>query len=182
VAVFGAGNVAMDAARTAMRLGAETVRIIYRRSRDEMPARAAEIHHAEQEGIELALLTAPVRFIGDEKGRVTGIECIKMELGEPDSSGRRSPAPVEGSKFQLECDMAVVAVGSGANPILTSSTSGLGTSKWGYIIADPETGKTTRKGVWAGGDIVTGSATVILAMGAGRAASNSMQKYLALGW
>jgi len=182
VAVFGAGNVAMDSARTAMRLGADSVRIIYRRGKDEMPARAAEIHHAEQEGIELFLLTAPVRFVGNEKGRVTGVECIKMELGEPDSSGRRSPVPVEGSKFQLDCDLAVVAVGSGANPILTSSTSGLGLTKWGYITADPETGKTTRKGVWAGGDIVTGSATVILAMGAGRTASDSMQKYLTLGW
>jgi len=182
VAVFGAGNVAMDSARTAMRLGAETVRIIYRRSRDEMPARGAEIHHAEEEGIEFSLLTAPVRFLGDEKGRVTGVECLRMELGEPDASGRRSPVPVEGSKFKIECDLAVVAVGSGANPILTSSTKGLGLNKWGYIIADPETGKTTRKGVWAGGDIVTGSATVILAMGAGRMASDSMQKYLTLGW
>ncbi len=182
VAVFGAGNVAMDSARTAMRLGAETVRIVYRRSRDEMPARAAEIHHAEEEGIELSLLTAPVRFLGDEKGKVTGVECLRMELGEPDASGRRSPVPVEGSKFKIECDLAVVAVGSGANPILTGSTEGLGLNKWGYIIADPETGKTTRKGVWAGGDIVTGSATVILAMGAGRMASDSMHKYLALGW
>lgn len=182
VAVFGAGNVAMDAARTAMRLGAETVRIIYRRSREEMPARAAEIHHAEEEGIEFYLLTAPVRFIGDDKGRVTGMECLKMELGEPDASGRRRPVPIEGSKFHLECDLAVVAVGSGANPILTGSTEGLDLNKWGYIVADPETGKTTRKGVWAGGDIVTGSATVILAMGAGRIASDSMHKYLTLGW
>lgn len=182
VAVFGAGNVAMDSARTAMRLGADTVRIIYRRSRDEMPARAAEIHHAEEEGIEFHLLTAPVRFIGDENGRVTGIECLKMELGEPDDSGRRRPIPIEGSKFQLECDLAVVSVGSGANPILTGSTEGLDLNKWGYIIADPETGKTSKKGVWAGGDIVTGSATVILAMGAGRMASDSMHKYLTLGW
>jgi len=182
VAVFGAGNVAMDSARTAMRLGADTVRIVYRRSRDEMPARAAEIHHAEEEGIEFSLLTAPLRFTGDEKGRVTGVECLRMELGEPDASGRRSPVPVEGSKFRLDCDLSVIAVGSGANPILTRSTEGLGLTKWGYIIADTETGKTTRKGVWAGGDIVTGSATVILAMGAGRAASDSMHKYLTLGW
>jgi glutamate synthase (NADPH/NADH) small chain len=182
VAVFGAGNVAMDAARTAMRLGAETVRIVYRRSRDEMPARSAEIHHAEQEGIEFYLLTSPKRFIGDEKGRVTGMECIKMELGEPDASGRRSPVPIEGSKFQLECDLAVIAVGSGANPLLTQSTEGLDLNKRGYIIADEETGKTSKKGVWAGGDIVTGSATVILAMGAGRMASESMHKYLTLGW
>jgi len=182
VAVFGAGNVAMDSARTAMRLGADTVRIIYRRSRDEMPARAAEIHHAEEEGIEFRLLTNPTRFLGDEKGRVIGMECINMELGEPDESGRRRPVPVEGSKFKLECDLAVIAVGSGANPLLTQSTEGLKLNKWGYIIADPETGKTTRKGVWAGGDIVTGSATVILAMGAGRIASDSIHKYLTLGW
>ncbi len=182
VAVFGAGNVAMDAARTAMRLGAETVRIVYRRSREEMPARSAEIHHAEQEGIEFYLLTSPKRFIGDDRGRVTGMECIKMELGEPDASGRRSPVPIEGSKFQLECDLAVIAVGSGANPLLTQSTEGLDLNKWGYIVADPETGKTSKKGVWAGGDIVTGSATVILAMGAGRMASDSMHKYLTLGW
>jgi len=182
VAVFGAGNVAMDSARTAMRLGADTVRIIYRRSRDEMPARAAEIHHAEEEGIEFRLLTNPTRFLGDEKGRVIGMECINMELGEPDESGRRRPVPVEGSKFKLECDLAVIAVGSGANPLLTQSTEGLKLNKWGYIIADPETGKTTKKGVWAGGDIVTGSATVILAMGAGRIASDSIHKYLTLGW
>jgi glutamate synthase (NADPH/NADH) small chain len=182
VAVFGAGNVAMDSARTAMRLGADSVRIIYRRSKEEMPARTAEVHHAEQEGIEFSLLTAPVRFLGDEKGRVIGVECIKMELGEPDESGRRRPVPVEGSKFILECDLAVIAVGAGANPLLTQSTKGLNLNKRGYIIADPETGKTSRKGVWAGGDIVTGSATVILAMGAGRTASDSMHKYLTLGW
>ncbi len=182
VAVFGAGNVAMDAARTAMRLGADSVRIIYRRSRDEMPARSAEIHHAEEEGIEFYLLTSPKRFIGDDKGRVTGVECIKMELGEPDESGRRRPVPVEGSKFQLECDLAVIAVGSGANPLLTQSTEDIDLNKWGYIVADEETGKTSKRGVWAGGDIVTGAATVILAMGAGRMASDSMHKYLTLGW
>ncbi len=182
VAVFGAGNVAMDSARTAMRLGADRVRIVYRRSREEMPARAAEIHHAEEEGIEFHLLTAPTRFLGDDKGRVTGMECIKMELGEPDESGRRRPVPIEGSKFQLECDLAVIAVGAGANPLLAQSTEGLNLNKWGYIITDPETGKTSKKGVWAGGDIVTGSATVILAMGAGRIASDSIHKYLILGW
>jgi glutamate synthase (NADPH/NADH) small chain len=182
VAVFGAGNVAMDSARTAMRLGADTVRIVYRRSREEMPARAAEIHHAEEEGIEFYLLTAPTRFLGDENGRVTGMECIKMELGEPDESGRRRPVPIEGSKFKLECDLAVIAVGAGANPLLTQTTEGLELNRWGYIVADPETGKTTKKGVWAGGDIVTGSATVILAMGAGRIASDSIHKYLSLGW
>ena len=182
VAVFGAGNVAMDSARTAMRLGAEKVLIVYRRSREEMPARAAEIHHAEEEGIEFYLLTAPTRFLGDEKGRVTGMECIQMELGEPDDSGRRRPIPIEGSKFEMECDLAVIAVGAGANPILTQSTEGLDINKWGYIIADPATGKTTKKGVWAGGDIVTGQATVILAMGAGRLASDSIHDYLAWGW
>jgi glutamate synthase (NADPH/NADH) small chain len=182
VAVFGAGNVAMDSARTAMRLGAETVRIVYRRSREEMPARSAEIHHAEEEGIEFYLLTAPTRFIGDENGRVCGMECIKMELGEPDESGRRRPVPMEGSKFRLDCDLAVIAVGAGANPLLTKSTEGLELNKWGYVITEPGTGKTTKKGVWAGGDIVTGSATVILAMGAGREASNSIHSYLTLGW
>ena len=182
VVVLGAGNVAMDAARTAMRLGADRVRIVYRRSREEMPARAAEIHHAEEEGIEFFLLTAPKRFLGDDKGRVVGMECIKMELGEPDESGRRRPVPIEGSEFKMECDLAVIAVGAGANPLLTQTTEGLRLNKWGYIIADPETGKTTKKGVWAGGDIVTGQATVILAMGAGRKASDSIHKYLTWGW
>lgn len=182
VIVLGAGNVAMDSARTAMRLGADRVRIVYRRSREEMPARKAEIHHAEEEGIEFFLLTAPTRFIGDENGRVKAMECLKMELGEPDASGRRRPVPVEGSKFTLECDLAVISVGAGANPLLTRSTEGLQLTKWGYIVADPETGKTTKKGVWAGGDIVTGQATVILAMGAGRMASDSIHKYLTWGW
>jgi glutamate synthase (NADPH/NADH) small chain len=182
VTVFGAGNVAMDSARTAMRLGADRVRIVYRRSRNEMPARAAEIHHAEEEGIEFFLLTAPVRFIGDQNGRVIGLECLKMELGEPDESGRRRPVPIEGSKFKLDCDLAVIAVGAGANPLLTKSTEGLALNKWGYIIADLETGKTRKKAVWAGGDIVTGQATVILAMGAGRIASDSIHQYLTLGW
>jgi glutamate synthase (NADPH/NADH) small chain len=165
-----------------MRLGADKVRIIYRRSRDEMPARTAEIHHAEEEGIEFYLLTAPIRLLGDEDGRVTGMECLRMELGEPDESGRRRPVPVETSKFQLECDLAVIAVGAGANPLLTQSTEGLELNKWGYIIAEPQTGKTTKKAVWAGGDIVTGQATVILAMGAGRVASDSIHQYLSWGW
>ena len=182
VVVFGAGNVAMDSARTAMRLGADRVRIVYRRSREEMPARGAEIHHAEEEGIELHLLTAPTRFLADGKGRVTGVECLQMKLGDPDASGRRSPVPVQDSKFRLECDLAVIAVGAGANPLLTTVTPGLNLTKFGYIIADPQTGKTSKKGVWAGGDIVTGSATVILAMGAGRQASDSMHQYLTLGW
>lgn len=182
VAVFGAGNVAMDSARTAMRLGADKVRIVYRRSREEMPARIEEIHHAEEEGIEFYLLTNPTRFMGNEKGRLTGMECLKMELGEPDDSGRRRPVPIEGSEFELDCDLAVIAVGAGANPLLTGSTDGLDINQWGYIQADPGTGKTSKKGVWAGGDIVTGQATVILAMGAGRIAANSIHEYLTWGW
>ena len=182
VVVLGAGNVAMDSARTAMRLGADRVRIVYRRSRDEMPARAAEIHHAEEEGIEMFLLTNPVRYIGNDKGRLTGMECIQMTLGEPDDSGRRRPVAKEGSEFQMDCDLVIVAVGSGANPLLTSSTEDMRLNQWGYIQADPETGKTTKRGVWAGGDIVTGAATVILAMGAGRKAADSIHDYLTWGW
>lgn len=182
VVVLGAGNVAMDSARTAMRLGAETVKIVYRRSRDEMPARKAEIHHAEEEGIEMCLLTNPTRYLGNEKGRLTGMECLRMELGEPDESGRRRPVAMKGSEFMVECDLCIVAVGSGANPLLTSETTDMLLNKWGYIITDPQTGKTTKKGVWAGGDIVTGAATVILAMGAGRQAADSIHNYLSLGW
>jgi len=178
VAVFGAGNVAMDSARTALRLGADTVRIIYRRSRDEMPARIEEVHHAEEEGVQFYLLTAPMKFLGDDNGWVTGVECLRMELGEPDESGRRRPVPIQGSEFRLECDMAVVAIGAGANPLLPTQTPGLELNKRGYIVADLETGKTTKPRVWAGGDIVTGSATVILAMGAGRKAANSIHDYL----
>ena len=178
VAVFGAGNVAMDSARTALRLGAETVRIIYRRSRDEMPARIEEVHHAEEEGVQFHLLTAPVRFLGDERGWVMGVECLRMELGEPDESGRRRPVPVKGSEFRLECDLAVVAIGAGPNPLLPTTTPGLELNKKGYIVADLETGKTSKPEVWAGGDIVTGSATVILAMGAGRKAANSIHESL----
>jgi glutamate synthase (NADPH/NADH) small chain len=178
VAVFGAGNVAMDSARTALRLGADTVRIIYRRSRDEMPARIEEVHHAEEEGVQFYLLTAPMKFLGDDNGWVTGVECLRMELGEPDESGRRRPVPVQGSEFKLECDLAVVAIGAGANPLLPTQTPGLELNKRGYIVADLETGKTTKPRVWAGGDIVTGSATVILAMGAGRKAANSIHEYL----
>ncbi len=182
VVVLGAGNVAMDSARTAMRLGAENVKIVYRRSRDEMPARGAEIHHAEEEGIELFLLTNPTKYLGNDKGRLTGMECLKMELGEPDESGRRSPVPIQGSEFEIECDLCIVAVGSGANPLLTSETPDMKLNQWGYVIAEPETGKTTKRGVWAGGDIVTGAATVILAMGAGRHAANSIHDFLMLGW
>jgi len=182
VAVIGGGNVAMDAARTALRLGAESVKIVYRRSREEMPARKAEIHHAEEEGIEFLLLTNPVKFNGDEKGRVTDITCLEMELGEPDEGGRRRPIPIKNSEFEIECDLAVIAVGAGANPLLTQSDKEIELNKWGYIMADSETGKTFKKGVWAGGDIVSGQATVILAMGAGRKAAKSIDDYLTRGW
>jgi glutamate synthase (NADPH/NADH) small chain len=182
VVVLGAGNVAMDSARTAMRLGAESVKIVYRRSREEMPARKAEIHHAEEEGIELFLLTNPTKYLGDDNGRLTGMECLRMELGEPDASGRRRPVAIKGSEFEVVCDLCIVAVGSGANPLLTSETPDMQLNKWGNVVADLHTGKTTKKAVWAGGDIVTGAATVILAMGAGRDAANSMHDYLTLGW
>jgi len=183
VATFGGGNVAMDSARTALRLGAEHSYIIYRRSMAELPARTAEVHHAEEEGVEFMLLSNPLRFLGDDAtGRLTGVECLKMELGEPDASGRRRPVPIPGSEFMVEIDTAVVAIGSGSNPLLTKGTPGLALNKWGYIVADPKTGKTMKPRVWAGGDIVTGSATVILAMGAGRLASNSIHDYLTMGW
>ena len=182
VVVLGGGNVAMDAARTAMRLGADRVRIVYRRSREELPARTAEIHHAEEEGIEFFLLTAPIRFMGNEDGQVTQMECLKMELGEPDDSGRRRPLPIEDSQFSLDCDLAVIAIGAGANPLLTQSSKDLKLNRWGYIDADFATGKTSKRAVWAGGDIVTGSATVILAMGAGRKAADSIHNYLERGW
>jgi glutamate synthase (NADPH/NADH) small chain len=182
VVVFGAGNVAMDAARTALRLGANKVRIIYRRSREEMPARIEEIHHAEEEGVELTLLAAPLNFKGNEDGHLTGMRCQRMELGDPDESGRRRPVPIEGSEFETSCDTAIIAIGAGPNPLLTSATSDIKLNKRNYIIAEPETGKTTKKGVWAGGDIVTGQATVILAMGAGRTVATSIHNYLTLGW
>ena len=182
VVVLGGGNVAMDSARTAMRLGADRVSLIYRRSRTEMPARAAEIHHAEEEGLHFELLANPVRYLGNDQGRLTGIECIRMELGEPDASGRRRPVEVPGSEFTIECDLAIVAIGSGANPLLTRSTPDLPLNRRGYVIANTDTGKTGKKGVWAGGDIVTGAATVILAMGAGRKAADSIHEYLTWGW
>ena len=182
VVVLGAGNVAMDAARTAMRLGAESVKVVYRRSRAEMPARAEELHHAEQEGIEFVLLTNPVQFFGDEKGKLCGMECLKMELGEPDASGRRRPVAISGSEYTIECDLVVVSVGAQPNPLLTNATPAISLNRWGNIVAHPVTGKTTKKGVWAGGDIVTGMATVILAMGAGREAANSIHDYLTIGW
>lgn len=181
VATIGGGNVAMDSARTALRLGAEKSMIVYRRSRDEMPARAAEIHHAEEEGIEFRFLTNPVRYIADEKGWVKELECLRMELGEPDGSGRRRPIEVKGSEFRIPVDTVVVAIGNSPNPLIPQTTPGLETTKRGTLVADPKTGRTTKKGVFAGGDIVTGAATVILAMGAGRIAARSMDEYLKTG-
>jgi glutamate synthase (NADPH/NADH) small chain len=181
VAVVGGGNVAMDAARTAARLGAEKVYLIYRRSKKEMPARIEEVHHAEEEGIEFHLLTNPVAFHGNEEGFVTEAECQKMELGEPDASGRRRPVPAPGSEFRLGVDTVIIAIGNGANPLVPSATPGLDTNKWGNILADEETGKTSKKGVFAGGDIVIGAATVILAMGAGRKAAAAIAEYLKTG-
>jgi len=178
VAVVGGGNVAMDSARVAKRLGAENVYLIYRRSRAEMPARAEEAHHAEEEGIDFRLLTNPVRIVGNDKNWVTGIECVKMELGEPDASGRRRPVEVKGSEHIIQVEVVIMAIGQGPNPILTQSTEGLELRKSGNIQADEETGKTSRKGVFAGGDIVTGAATVILAMGAGRKAAKAINEYL----
>jgi glutamate synthase (NADPH/NADH) small chain len=181
MAVFGAGNVAMDSARTAVRLGCDEVHLIYRRSRDEMPARAEEAHHAEEEGVIFDLLTNPVRLLGDENGRLCGVECVKMELGEPDDSGRRRPVEVKGSEFIIKIDAAIVAIGNGSNPILQKTAPDLKCNKWGNIIADETTMKTSVKGVFAGGDIVTGAATVIEAMGAGRKAAKGMMDYLESG-
>jgi glutamate synthase (NADPH/NADH) small chain len=177
VAVIGGGNVAMDCARTALRLGAES-RIIYRRSREELPARLEEIENAEEEGVIFDFLTLPIRNIGDENGWVKAIECLKMKLGEPDSSGRRRPVPIEGSEFTLPMDAIVCAIGNGPNPLIPATTPGLEIGKKGNIVADEETGKTSRDKIWAGGDIVTGAATVILAMGAGRKAARSIHEYL----
>lgn len=177
VAVIGGGNVAMDAARTALRLGAEHVYLIYRRSREEMPARAEEIVHAEEEGIEFVLLTNPVRYIGDENGFVKQIECIKMTLGEKDASGRRRPIPIEGSEFTIDIDQAIVAIGTTPNPIIAKTTLGLKTGKHGEILVD-ENLQTSVRGVFAGGDIVTGAATVITAMGAGRLAAKSIDRFI----
>jgi glutamate synthase (NADPH/NADH) small chain len=177
VAVIGGGNVAMDSARVSKRLGAD-VYLVYRRSRDEMPARAEEAHHAEEEGIDFRLLTNPIRVVGDDQGWVKGLECVKMELGEPDASGRRRPVEIKGSNFILDVDVVIVAIGQGPNPILTSTTPDLELKKSGNIVANEETGQTSRKGVFAGGDIVTGAATVILAMGAGRKAAKAIDEYL----
>ena len=176
VAVVGGGNVAMDAVRTAKRLGADAT-IIYRRSEAELPARREEVHHAKEEGIEFKMLTNPTRVLGDDKGWVTGLSCVEMELGEPDESGRRSPVVKEGSDFTLDCDVVIMALGTSPNPLLKSTTAGLETNRRGCIVAD-ENGATTREGVFAGGDAVTGAATVILAMGAGRKAAKAIDEYI----
>ena len=177
VAVMGGGNVAMDCARTALRLGAET-RIIYRRSRNELPARLEEVENAEEEGVIFEYLTQPLRYIGDENGWIKEIECLRMELGEPDSSGRRRPVPIKGSEFRFQVDAAICAIGNSPNPLILSTTEGLEEGKNGIIVADEATGKTSRDRIWAGGDVVTGAATVILAMGAGRQAARSIHEYL----
>ena len=178
VAVVGGGNVAMDAARCAKRLGAENVYIVYRRGEAEMPARLEEIHHAKEEGIEFRFLTAPVQVLGDESGHVTGLECVTMELGEPDDSGRRRPVPVEGSNHVLEVDGAIAAIGNSPNPLIRSTTPGLEANRRGCLVVDEDTLRTTREGVYAGGDAVTGAATVILAMGAGKHAARSIDEYI----
>lgn len=178
VTVFGAGNVAMDAARTALRMGAESVHIVYRRTRAEMPARLEELEHAEEEGVQFAMLSAPVRFNGDAEMRLTSVTLQKMELGEPDASGRRRPVAIEGEVFDLPTDLAVVALGTRSNPILLDATPKLKQNKWGYIEVNEETGETSIPNVFAGGDIVTGAATVILAMGAGRKAGQEIVKRL----
>jgi len=178
VAVVGAGNVAMDAARCALRLGAEEVHIVYRRSSEEVPARGEEVHHAEEEGIIFDFLTNPVEVYGDEKGWVRGMRCIRMQLGEPDASGRRRPLPIEGSEFDMAVDMVVMALGTRPNPLVFTESGGLERTRHGTVVADEKTGKTTKDRVWAGGDIVTGAATVISAMGAGKAAAADIDRYL----
>jgi len=178
VAVVGGGNVAMDAARCAKRLGAEHVYIVYRRSEEEMPARAEELHHAKDEGIELKLLCNPKGVLDDGSGRAGGLECVRMELGEPDASGRRRPMEIKGSEFVLDVDTVVMSLGTSPNPLLRSTTPGLEANKWGCLVVNEETMLTSRKGVYAGGDAVTGAATVILAMGAGKTAANAIDDYL----
>lgn len=174
--IVGGGNVAMDAVRTAKRLGAEAI-IVYRRSEKELPARVEEVHHAREEGVEFQMLTNPVRIIGNEQGWVEGIECVRMELGEPDSSGRRSPVEIKGSEFIIPCDVVIMALGTSPNPLIKTTTKGLETNRRGCLVADEE-GHTTREGIFAGGDAVTGAATVILAMGAGRKAAKAIDEYL----
>jgi len=181
VIVVGGGNTAMDAVRTARRLGARSATLVYRRSQAEMPARLEEVHHAQDEGIEFRMLTNPVEFIGDEKGWLTGARCVRMELGEPDADGRRRPIPIAGSEYILPANVVIIGVGTTANPLIQSTTPDLKTNKRNYIVADPETMRTSKPGVFAGGDIVTGGATVILAMGAGRKAALSIHDYLTTG-
>jgi glutamate synthase (NADPH/NADH) small chain len=181
VATVGGGNVAMDSARTALRLGADESIIVYRRSREEMPARAEEIHHAEQEGIRFELLTTPVAFHGDSNNWVKEIECIRNQLGEPDASGRRRPVPIKDSNFRISVDVAVLAIGQSPNPLIPKTTPDLKTGKDGVVIIDNETGKTSKKGVFAGGDVATGGATVILAMGQGKKAAKAIDEYLKTG-
>ncbi|MCD8186553.1 MAG: FAD-dependent oxidoreductase, partial [Rikenellaceae bacterium] len=176
VAVVGGGNVAMDAVRTAKRLGADAS-IVYRRSEKELPARVEEVHHAKEEGIHFEMLTNPIEVVGDEQGWVIALRCVRMELGEPDASGRRSPVVIPGSEFDIPCDVAIMALGTSPNPLITSTTEGLESNKWGCLVATEE-GATTRPGVFAGGDAVTGAATVILAMGAGRTAAKAIHNYL----
>jgi glutamate synthase (NADPH/NADH) small chain len=178
VAVIGGGNVAMDSARSALRLGAEEVYIVYRRSREELPARHEEAANAEEEGVKFMFLTNPVRFLGDESGWVKGVECIKMRLGEPDESDRRRPLPIEGSELIMDIDTAIIAIGQTPNPIIQRTTEGLETTRYGTIVAKEESGQTTKEGVYAGGDVVSGAATVISAMGAGKRAARSIHQYL----
>jgi glutamate synthase (NADPH/NADH) small chain len=177
VAVIGGGNVAMDSARTALRLGGD-VTIVYRRAKEQMPARAEEVHHAEQEGVKMMLLNNPTRILGNERHRVTGMECIKMELGEPDASGRRRPVPIKGSEFVLDVDTVIVAIGNQPNPLIPQTMPALQTSKHGTIVVDPETMQSAVPGVFAAGDIVSGAATVISAMGQARTAAASIDRYL----
>ena len=177
VAVIGGGNVAMDAARTALRLGAD-VHIVYRRSEEELPARVEEVHHAKEEGVIFNLLTNPTEILVDENGYVKGMKCVKMELGEPDASGRRRPVVIEGSEFEMELDTVIMSLGTSPNPLISSTTEGLEVNKWKCIVADEADGKTTKEGVYAGGDAVTGAATVILAMGAGKAGAKGIHEYL----
>ena len=177
VVVVGGGNVAMDAARTALRLGAET-HIVYRRSEEELPARAEEVHHAKEEGIIFDLLTNPKEILVDDQGWVKGVECIRMELGEPDASGRRRPVEVPGSEFTIDADTVIMSLGTSPNPLIASTTEGLEINKWKCLVAEEENGKTTKEGVYAGGDAVTGAATVILAMEAGKKAAKGIDEYL----
>jgi glutamate synthase (NADPH/NADH) small chain len=181
VATVGGGNVAMDCARTALRLGAKESVLVYRRAREQMPAREEEIHHAEEEGVIFKLLSNPAAFHGDKNGWVKEVECVTMKLGEPDDSGRRRPVPVEGKNFNIPIDVAVIAIGNSPNPLIPATTDGLKVSKWGTIITDSDTGKTSMKGVFAGGDVATGAATVIMAMGAGKVAARGIQAYLETG-